>query len=133
MSSYVRWIQKAEEDLKVAEQFLGETPAWIVAFHAQQAIEKYLKSFLVKNNKKIIKSHDLLELLDLCLEIDDEFRELENIPLEQITMFATITRYPEMEVDVTDKEAKEAIEIAEKVRDFVLNKLERDTGEGKMR
>ena len=123
MSDYSRWIKKAEEDLKAAKKFLGEVSPWIVAFHAQQAIEKYLKSFLVKNDKKFGKTHDLLELLDLCLEIDEEFRELEKLPLEKISMFATITRYPELEVDVAVEEAEEAIKIAEKVKEFVLKKI----------
>jgi HEPN domain-containing protein len=36
-----------------------------VVFHSQQAIEKYLKSYLVENNVSFPKTHDLPTLYEL--------------------------------------------------------------------
>ena len=42
------WIKKADADLRVAKELLdlNEEP-WVITFHAQQAIEKYLKAYLI--------------------------------------------------------------------------------------
>ena len=46
-----QWISKAEEDLLVVEK-LTEIEVFAtssVCFHCQQAVEKYLKAFLISN------------------------------------------------------------------------------------
>jgi len=45
-----RWLEKADADLRVSKELLdlNEEP-WIITFHAQQAIEKYLKAYLVSD------------------------------------------------------------------------------------
>jgi HEPN domain-containing protein len=43
----------------------AESPLEIVLFHAQQAIEKYLKAVLVSHGVMFRRTHDLLELRDL--------------------------------------------------------------------
>jgi len=55
-----KWILKAENDLKIAkDEIQTEDPATdAVCFHAQQCVEKYLKAFLVFNNKEIRKTHE---------------------------------------------------------------------------
>jgi len=42
------WLAKADADLAVAERLLpdGGAHAWAVAFHCQQAAEKFLKAYL---------------------------------------------------------------------------------------
>lgn len=62
-----QWLSRAEEDLRVAEHiFNANVPyRFSVAFHAQQAAEKYLKAFLVHHQIKFPKIHDLGKILDL--------------------------------------------------------------------
>src|SRR5450830_942089 len=65
------WIEKAEEDCRVALTLhrLRRNPAHnAVCFHAQQCIEKYLKAILEKHGVVIRKIHALPILLDQCVE-----------------------------------------------------------------
>ena len=118
-----RWLRRADTDLRVAKKLLGEEP-WVITFHAQQAVEKYLKAFLVYKQMRFRKTHDILELLELCIEVDKEFEKLMKLHLEKFKEYATEFKYPAY-YEPTEEEAREAIETAEKVREFVLKKLGR--------
>ncbi len=61
-----QWLSRAEEDLDVATRLIAESTPYLstVAFHAQQAAEKFLKAFLVRHGVEFPKTHDLEELLD---------------------------------------------------------------------
>jgi HEPN domain-containing protein len=67
------WIQLADKDLYAAEIILkNEYPLTnIVAFHCQQAIEKYLKAFLIEKGIPVIKTHDLITLNGVIKEMND--------------------------------------------------------------
>jgi len=67
------WMLLADKDLYVAEIILNnEYPLTnIVAFHCQQAIEKYMKAFIIENDIPIIKTHDLIRLNGMIKEIKD--------------------------------------------------------------
>jgi len=121
--SFEKWIKYAEEDLEFAKYSFGIGKHRYACYFSQQAVEKLLKAFLIKNKIKIPKTHDILELLDKCIEIDKDFEELNKLDLEKLSLFYTMTRYPEFEYEVTEEDARESIEIANKVREFVLKKL----------
>ncbi len=59
------WLQKADPDLRLAEFLLAENaPFWdAIAYHCQQAVEKYLKAFLVSRQIEFPKTHNIRELL----------------------------------------------------------------------
>lgn len=120
-----KWILKAENDLKIGkDEMLTEEPATDpVCFHMQQCVEKYLKAFLIYHNQEIRKTHDIAELLTMCLEIDDTFHKLFDINAHELTDFAIEVRYPDELYFPSIEETKEAIDIAEKVKEFVLIKL----------
>ena len=123
MREVEEWIKKAEADLRIAKKLLElNEETWVIAFHVEQAVEKYLKAFLIKNNKRFRKTHNIKEILDLCIEIDRDFERLRDIDVEYLTEYATSIRYPGF-YEPTKDEVLEAIEIAEKVKDFVLKKL----------
>lgn len=122
-----RWIKKAEKDIKIAKDEINtQNPTTdLICYHCQQAIEKILKAFLVFHNKRFRKTHDISELLEICKEID---RDFENILTEEeisrLNFYAVESRYPEsIDFEPEVEEAKEAIEIAEKVKEFVIKKL----------
>ncbi len=122
-----KWIRKAENDIKVAVDELNtENPVTdAICFHAQQAVEKLLKAFLIFHNKPFRKTHDIAELISLCSKIDRDFEELMDEKIVKLTIYAVDVRYPEaIDYEPSLREAEEAIEIAEKVRKFVLSKLE---------
>lgn len=84
-----------------------------LAFDAQQAAEKAIKSVLVLRGVDFPKTHALVELFDLVE------RTGEAIPpgvreAVSLTVYAVETRYPGLE-DVTEQEYLEALELAERV------------------
>jgi len=120
-----KWILKAENDLKIAkDEMLTENPATdAICFHAQQCVEKYLKAYLISKDKEISKTHDILFLIKQCLLIDNEFNYLLEFNADSLTSYAVEIRYPDDFYFPSLEEAKEAIEICEKVKQFVINKF----------
>lgn len=58
-----------------------------------------------------------------CVEIDSNFKELVELKVDKLYPKGIEVRYPEFTATVSEEETKEAIEIAEKVREFVSRKL----------
>jgi len=121
-----RWLKKAERDIIAAEKLLEAEIYDYSLFHSQQAIEKFLKAFLTYHNKPFRKTHDVTFLLKLCIDGDESFKQRLEAEVDKLYPRAVEIRYPEVEYDVSFEEAKEAIELAEKVREFVLKKLDID-------
>ncbi|WP_456475591.1 HEPN domain-containing protein [Candidatus Pyrohabitans sp.] len=125
IDDYVKkWLIKAVKDLKVAENEIKVSPDDLVTeaicFHAQQAVEKFLKAYLINKNVEFKKTHNLEFLLDLCAKID---RDFENIDVGDLSFYAVEIRYPDEFYVPTFDEAKECLKITRNVKEFVLNKL----------
>jgi HEPN domain-containing protein len=120
-----KWILKAENDLKIAkDEILTENPATdAICFHAQQCVEKYLKAYLSFIDKPFGKTHDIALLIELCIEDNKEFNSLYDMMANKLTRYAVEIRYPDDFYFPSLEEAKEAIEICEKVKQFVINKF----------
>jgi HEPN domain-containing protein len=121
----IKWFNKANNDLIAGKYILTmpDPPADTICFHSQQSVEKYLKGFLAFYKLEIPRTHELEELISRCEEIDSEFSELHEISSE-LSSYAVDVRYPmEGNYDVTIEEANRAIDIAGKIKIFVLNKL----------
>jgi HEPN domain-containing protein len=60
-------MEKAAEDLYVVERLVDDAraPDAVVGFHAQQAVEKWLKAVLTGRAIAFGRTHDLAGLLDL--------------------------------------------------------------------
>jgi HEPN domain-containing protein len=70
------WIEKADHDLGSAKIIYLHLPDYFdtIAFHCQQAVEKYLKALLVFYEIDFLRSHDLIYLLELLsrkVEVED--------------------------------------------------------------
>jgi len=59
-------------------------------------------------------------LLELCVKEDDEFKGIE---VGNLSFYAVEVRYPDEFYTPSIEEAKECLEIARKVREFVMKKL----------
>ena len=120
-----KWLLRADNDLKVAEREMAapqdELVTEAVCFHCQQAVEKYLKAYLVRRNVDFGKTHNLEYLVALCSKQDIEFRPLE---VGNLTFYAVEVRYRDDFYTPSVEEARESIEIAKRVRDFVIEKIE---------
>jgi HEPN domain-containing protein len=118
------WIQKAERDYHTAcrEQRVRKFPNYDgVCFHAQQTTEKYLKAVLQENGQKIRHTHNLGDLLGLCIHLDTSFELLQS-DLNILEGFAILFRYPGQ--SASKLEAKSALKAAEIIRLFIRNYLE---------
>ncbi|MHA1363901.1 MAG: HEPN domain-containing protein [Candidatus Freyarchaeota archaeon] len=92
-----RWIQKAEIDIKTARILIKseDPPTESICFHAQQAVEKFLKAYLTHMDVRAGKTHDIATLLEMCIEKDKEFENMDIEKLENLTYYAVNVRYPE--------------------------------------
>ena len=90
-----KWLSKAEDDLTVAEHEMAtpedERVTDAVCFHCQQAVEKYLKTYLIRCNVDFGKTHNLEYLLELCSKQDEEFSAIE---VSNLTFYAVEVLYP---------------------------------------
>jgi len=122
------WIEKAKHDLRMAELALGDSHPLTdqAVFHAQQAAEKALKSFLTWHRQSFRKTHHLEELGEQCLAIDATLRtSVDNaVPL---TEYAWHYRYPSVDADPPPAEAEEALSIARALLAAVLALLPGET------
>ncbi|MEM5821205.1 MAG: HEPN domain-containing protein [Candidatus Aenigmatarchaeota archaeon] len=120
-----KWIDKANKDLERAKRSFEFEDYEECLFHAQQAAEKFLKAFLTKFQIDFKKTHDIYYLISLCKIVDKSFEYLIEIKAHTLFPKGIDVRYPEIEdvEEISQEEAKEAIEIAEKVKEFVLKKL----------
>jgi HEPN domain-containing protein len=108
------WMAHAEADLHYAR--LGQKDAAasenLVAFHAQQAIEKALKAVLVSREVEFPKTHDLTELREY-IEAAGVAWPTDLAKVVAFTPFATHGRYPGFDEAITRAEVDEAIVLAE--------------------
>ncbi|BFI73729.1 hypothetical protein YN1_7160 [Nanoarchaeota archaeon] len=121
------FLELAKEDIENMYIMFNNRKYGMTCYFSQQAIEKYLKAFLSEKgifDPKKHKTHNLMILLKECIKVDNDFKELEKYPLDKISVYAIELRYNISFLKGTNEEdAKEAIEIAEKVREFILKKL----------
>ena len=121
--NFYKWQHRAEEDIRAMEEMLHKSglpnP---VCFHAQQAAEKYLKGFLVFHGVRFAKIHNLVLLLDKCMEIDSKFSQLKE-DIVFLDTFYVETRYPGDFPEFSMKESEDAYVAAIRVKNFVLSKI----------
>ena len=122
------WMQLADKDLRAAEIILKNEHRLtnIVAFHCQQAIEKYLKAFLIEKDIPLMKTHDLIKLNGMINEVKDL-----NIDEKKLIIINEVyieSRYPG-ELGLmpdgmpTDEQAKEFVKYAREVKAIINNEL----------
>lgn len=115
------WLEKADHDLGTAKIVFLHIPDYydIIAFHCQQAVEKYIKAMLLYFDIQFLRSHDLVYLLDLLsekLDIDKQkFKDAFTL-----NNYSTQIRYPNKIINLTTEDLKKSIEIAENFRGFCI-------------
>ena len=118
MTPLVReWVKKAEEDWAVAVRESREVrPAVhsVVAFHAQQCGEKFIKAVLAQVGLAIPRTHDLLSLRNLALPSCLTLGAIRATRLASLSRAAVEYRYPGGRV--TRRMAEAAMRTAEEIR-----------------
>jgi HEPN domain-containing protein len=125
VSEYVkRWLIKANNDLKVAENEIKlpqeDMVTEAICFHSQQAVEKFLKAYLITKKVEFGKTHNLEFLLELCSKKDKEFGE---INVGNLSFYSVEVRYPNEFHIPSREEAKSCLSKARGVKEVVLKKL----------
>jgi len=120
------WLSFARENLLFAKAGMKEdfSPYHTICFMCQGSAEKYLKAFLLWKGWELKKTHDLSEILDFCCGYDDSFEHL--FPQsELLNEYITEGRYPgDLPFEsIGADDAKEAIEAAEKIEEYVLKNI----------
>jgi HEPN domain-containing protein len=118
------WIRKAELDFDAVVRLAadGERFRDIVAFHSQQAVEKYLKAVLVLHQVEFPKSHDIEKLLHLARPAQPELVDT-LFEAKWLTPFGVDIRYPGDFPETLPGDAARALELARRVRDAVMRVL----------
>ena len=117
------WIKKAESDYLVAQHELNlaePRTSEAVCFHAQQCVEKYAKAFLTEHDVEFEYTHNMLYLHRKCVEVDAEFKKYGR-EFDILDDYAVDIRYPG--ISVRDEDAKEAFDIAKRLRAFIRSTL----------
>ncbi|MFQ5627475.1 MAG: HEPN domain-containing protein [bacterium] len=120
------WLRKANRDLGSAKKLAEDSEPYFdtAIYHCQQTAEKAIKAYLVFHDIEFEKVHNLSVLIESCTEIDSDFQTYADAA-DTLTPYATAFRYPnELFEDEPDTEQMdEAVELAEQILDFVLQKL----------
>ena len=118
------WLRVAASDLRLAERALSVEPPIIglALYHAQQAAEKALKGFLVLHGARYRLTHNLAELLRLCIPFDATL-EQEVLPALDLTDFATRIRYPGETEEPELEAAKRWVRVSETACESVRRRI----------
>lgn len=111
------WINKAQKDIKTVEIMQEyDDMTEIICFHCQQAVEKYLKALLIKNDEEITKTHNIDYLLNKCMQYNEKFIDFLGTSLSE---YAVDTRYPDVRYIPSKEEMEEAINQMKSIIDLV--------------
>ena len=114
---YQLWFNKADDNLKWASDNLINGNYSLVCFLSQQAAELVLKGYLYLKETIPEKTHNLVNLSEICmrqgLDLSEEVIKYLNI----LSDYYFESRYPDMlDIDLdNEKAAKEALESAKKI------------------
>ncbi len=120
-------MDRARSNLIRARQRLPNVYLEDLCFDAQQAAEKALKALCIERGIEFPYVHDLARLITL---LQDEGQPMPDEVTEagRLTRYAVFTRYPGLDDPVTEEDHNRAVSIAERVVEWVEDRL--DAGGG---
>ena len=118
------WVFLADRDLTVADHLavtMRPIPTEIIAFHCQQAVEKYLKGALVVLDVEPPYIHDLD---DLCLLAEKHRASFANILslCTIITHFSVRPRY-DRGIDLSEEDMKLVLAHTKTIKEFLQKEV----------
>jgi len=87
------WLRIAEKDLGRVDHLLDVQDPEAAGFFLQQAVEKFLKAFLLSKGWELVRIHDLEALLNMALAYDPSLEPFRSV-CQKITGFYLVERYP---------------------------------------
>lgn len=114
------WFHKGDLDVKRSQILNDNDDPEGAAFHLQQALEKYLKGYLIGKGWKLERIHDLEDLLDHAIDFNASFEEFRPL-CQEVTEYYIEERYPLMvSSELTVDEIMSRIEAAK----FFISKIQ---------
>lgn len=89
--------EKAAEDAIAVREFAGNADIAdsIIGFHAQQAVEKWLKAVIASRGIKLTRTHDIDRLLEILTSDGCELPSA-GTRLDELTQYAVPLRYDQL-------------------------------------
>ncbi len=88
------WFVRGDHDIETADLLFNERGHMdSIAYHIQQAIEKYLKGYLVLHGKRPPRIHELDTILNHIIAFDDSLADFLDI-CEKVSLYYIEARYP---------------------------------------
>ena len=119
------WIRIAQKDWVRMETLLDIEDWDGAGFFLQQALEKYLKGYLLSKGWKLERIHDLESLLNSDLHYDSTFEEFRTL-CQRVTGYYIIERYPvTQDSGLTESALQRSMEDAEKLVDKINDSMDK--------
>jgi HEPN domain-containing protein len=101
--------------MKTIKSLMKDSPvvSGSVAFHCQQAIEKYFKAYLLEHDWELQKTHDLTKLYGEIKKLLD--LQIDVKVLVKINDVYIETRYPDDYIEPTEEEAADFSKLSREV------------------
>jgi HEPN domain-containing protein len=104
------WLRIAEKDLARVERCLHERDAELAGFCLQQAVEKFLKAFLLARGWRLRRTHDLEALLDDAVSYEPSSEQY-RATCQRVTKYYMLERYPvSAESGLTPEEVRDSLD-----------------------
>ena len=119
------WLEKARNDLAYAKASFEEFDN----FYAQMcilchdAVEKFLKAFLIASGKRLSRTHDVVALVRGCGNVDSAFLEYVD-ECKVVNRYYVPLKYPSHYPQMRREQAAEAIHVAEQIQAVVSERIE---------
>ena len=117
-----QWLEKANEDLFVVDKLtkFEVVAASSACFHCQQAVEKFLKAYLIANGIDFKKTHNIEYLLSECADLDKDFVEINP---KELSEFGVDARYPGDMYTPNEDEVLEYKKMSQDIKRIVEEKI----------
>ena len=119
------WVERAAHDWETAKQ-LAESDRFhpdVVGMLVQQAVEKYLKGYLISKGWELERTHDLERLCKIAAKHDKGFGGFVDGCIE-IGEFYITGRYPPIAgEEVTGEEIESTMKSAEELVKFIIQRM----------
>jgi HEPN domain-containing protein len=118
------WLIRAQRDLATARKLVVGSDPYLdtASYHRQQSAEKAVKGFLVYNDQRVDKTHDVERLITAAIPYDAQFSSWVAAGA-RLTPYATEYRYPGGAVEPDQNEFDQAMQDTEALYNFVLSLL----------
>ncbi|MDR1869499.1 MAG: HEPN domain-containing protein [Treponema sp.] len=118
------WRLLAERDMAIADHLaatMRPVPSEAIAFHCQQASEKYLKGALVILGEEPPYTHDLDELCSMAERHRPSFVSISSL-CTVITHFSVQPRY-DMGLSLSEEDMRLVLSHTKTIKDFLLKEI----------